>query len=174
MAQPPPSFRFKLPYTLQQWLAEKGSNPNVNQRVQVALQFLKRKFPWYNDERLLSELVCHDYSLPVMVVPLAAGTMLCGYKTPGADPVGGTYFAPAGTPLDRVGVGWEGNVNGAAVAKVYHRYQVKTAIPEVLQTTCSPARDMWSDGNRAWGQLQGGGARQFVIPDAKKHLVKVN
>jgi hypothetical protein len=164
------SFVYKLPYTLQQWLAEKQSNPNVLARVRVAEAFLRRKFPWYDDPRLLSELVCHDYSLPVEVAPIAQGTQLCGYKNPGADPVGGSYFAPAGTPLHRVGVGWEGLVNGASVPKVYHRYVVEQFIPEALKTRCAPARDMWSDNSRAWGQLQGGGATQYVIPDAKKHL----
>jgi hypothetical protein len=84
--------------------------------------------------------------------------------------VGGSCFAPAGTPLDRVGVGWEDLVNGATVSKTFHRYAVQTTIPEVLKTICAPARDMWSDPSRAWGQLQGGGATQYVIPEAKKYL----
>jgi hypothetical protein len=165
-----PNFRYKRPETLPQWLTEKQSNPNVYRRVQTALQFLKQQFPHYTDDRLLSELVCHDYSLPVEVVGLPARTELCGYKTPGSDPLAGTYFAPAGTPLNRAGVGWEGQVNGAAVPKQFFRYVVKTAIPAVLRTRCAPARDMWSDGGRSWGQLQGGGATQYVIPDARKYL----
>lgn len=161
---------YRVPYTLQQWLKMKQSNPHVYQRVQVALGFLKRKFPHYADDRLLSELVCHDYSLPVSVVALPVGTKLTGYKTAGANPLAGTYFAPDGTPLERAGVGWEGLVQGAALPKVHHRYEVRTLIPEVLRTTCAPARDMWSDTTRPFGQLQGGGATQFVIPDAAHHL----
>jgi len=164
------NFRYKRPETLSQWLTEKRSNPNVFGRVQVALHFLRQHFPFYNDERLLSELVCHDYSLPVDVVPLLPKTQLCGYKTPGSDPLGGTYFAPAGTPLHRVGVGWEGQINGAAVLKQFLRYSVKTRIPAVLRTRCAPARDMWSDPSRPWGQLQGGGAVQYVIPNARQYL----
>jgi hypothetical protein len=161
---------YKVPYTLPDWLKMMQSNPNVFARVQVALGFLKRKFPLYNDERLLSELVCHDYSMPVSVVSLAAGTRLTGYKTQGANPLSGTYFAPDGTPLARAGVGWEGRVNGQNLPKVHHRYRVVVQIPEVLQTTCAPARDMWSDATRQWGQLAGGGATQYVIPNAASHL----
>jgi hypothetical protein len=165
-----PNFRYKRPETLSQWLTEKQSNANVYRRVQVALQFLKQKFPHYDEERLLSELVCHDYSLPVDVVTLPAKAELCGYKTPGSDPLGGTYYAPAGTPLYRVGVGWDGQINGVAVPKQFLRYVVKTTIPAVLRTRCAPARDMWSDSSRAWGQLQGGGATQYVIPHARQYL----
>jgi hypothetical protein len=165
-----PNFRFKSPQTLAQWLAEKQSNPNVYRRVEVALHFFKQKFPHQNDERLLSGLVCHDYSQPVDVITLPAKTALCGFKTPGSDPLSGTYYAPAGTPLHRAGVGWEGHVQGTLVSKQLVRYVVKLAIPAVLRTRCAPARDMWSDPSRPWGQLQGGGATQYVIPNARQHL----
>ena len=166
----PQTGAYRVPYKLPDWLKMKQSNPHVYQRVLVALHFLKRKFPFYADDRLLSELVCHDYSLPVTLVAIPVGARLTGYKTQGADPLSGTYFAPDGTPHDRSGVGWEGRVNDVPLPKVHHRYVVQVLIPEVLKTTCSPARDMWSDTKRPWGQLAGGGATQFVIPDARSHL----
>jgi Bacterial toxin 46 len=163
----------KIPYTLADWLKEKSSNPHVYARVMIAKSWLEQKFS-PRPEDLLSELVCYDFSLPVAVIALEVGTTLVGYKPPAADPLSGRYFAPAGTPLFRSGIGWEALDNGGVpVAKVFHRYRVQTRIPEVLQSTCAPARDTWSRPDLPRGQLSGGGATQYVIPNARAHLVKV-
>lgn len=166
----PSEFHFELPYSLQQWLQQKQSNPNVFFRVRVAESFFREWFPRKTDKSLLSELVCHDYSYVTFVGQLDAGTKLCGYKNLGDDPLSGSYFAPIGTPLDRLGLGWHGRVRGAVVPKVYHRYVVHKTIPAVLASTCAPARDMWSNKALAWGQLGNGGATQYVIPHAREYL----
>jgi len=165
--------RFRLGYTLPQWLAMQRSNPNVYGRVTTALNFLQAEFPRYDQERLLSELVCHDYSQNVSVISLPAGVELVGYKSSGAAAVAGSYFAPVGTPLHRVGVGYEGLDGGVAKPKQFHRYRVKVAIPAVLKTICAPARDMWSDSTRPFGQLAGGGAVQYVIPNVATYLESI-
>jgi hypothetical protein len=165
--------RFQLGYTLPQWLAMKRSNPNVYGRVTTALNFFEAQFPRYNQERLLSELVCHDYSQNVSVISLPAGIELIGYKSSGAAAVAGSYFAPVGTPLHRVGVGYEGLDNGVPKPKQFHRYRVKAMIPAVLKTICAPARDMWSDSTLPFGQLAGGGAVQYVIPNVATYLESI-
>ena len=166
--------RFQLGYSLPQWLAMKRSNPNVYGRVTTALNFLQTQFPRYNDERLLSELVCHDYSHNVSVISLPAGIEVVGYKSSGAPAVAGSYFAPVGTPLHRVGVGWEGLDGGVPKPKQFHRYRVKAAIPAVLKTICAPARDQWSDSSLPFGPLAGGGAVQYVIPNVASHLEAIS
>jgi len=167
------SNRFQLGYTLPQWLAMNRSNPHVYDRVTTALRFLQAEFPRYDDERLLSELVCHDYSQSVSVISLPVGSELVGYKSSGAAAVAGSYFAPVGTPLHRVGVGYEGLHDGVPKPKVFHRYRVKAMIPAVLKTICAPARDMWSDPTLPFGQLAGGGAVQYVIPNVASYLESI-
>ena len=162
--------RFQLGYTLPQWLAMNRSNPNVYGRVVTALHFLQAQFPRYTQDRLLSELVCHDYSQNVSVVSLPAGTQLIGYKSRGAAAVAGSYFAPVGTPLHRVGIGYEGLNGGVPMPKQFHRYRVKATIPQVLKTICAPARDMWSNSNLPFGQLAGGGGVQYVVPNVATYL----
>jgi hypothetical protein len=164
---------FRPSYTLPSWLAMNRSNPNVYGRVTIALRFLQSHFPHYNDERLLSELVCHDYSQNVRVISLPAGIELVGYKSAGAAAVAGSYFAPVGTPLHRVGVGYEGLDGGVSKPKQFHRYRVKAMIPAVLESICAPARDMWSDSTLPFGQLAGGGAVQYVIPNVASHLESI-
>ena len=164
---------FRLGYNLPQYLAMHRSNPNVYGRVTTALRFLQMQFPRYDDGRLLSELVCHDYSHNVSVISLPAGIELVGYKSAGAAAVAGSYFAPVGTPLHRVGVGYEGLDGGVPKPKQFHRYRVKAMIPAVLQTICAPARDMWSDSTLPFGQLAGGGAVQYVIPNVASHLESI-
>lgn len=160
---------FRLPYTLQQWLDMRRSNANVFGRVRIALAFFQRNFR-YTPDRLLSELVCHDFSLPVFVGPIKAGTELVGYKNAGANPREGSYFAPVGTPPDRLGIGWLGRGSGGAGPKVFHRYRVVTDVPEALFSTANPARDVWSDPTLPRGQLAAGAGSQRVIPNAAAFL----
>lgn len=162
-------------YTLQQYLDMQRSNPAVYQKVTFALAFFRQHFPWKLPEDLVSELVCHDYSQAVTIASLSVGTSLIGYKSPDSNPVGGSYFAPVGTPIPRLGLGFQSRLStGAVVPKKLFRYRVKATIPAALQSICAPARDTWSIGkdgsNPGLAQYGGGGATQYVIPKAGTFL----
>lgn len=153
------------------WKAQFAHKPlPVQQRLAVAEGFLRKHFPHISDDHLVSELRCADYSKPVSVVSIPAGTQLIGYKDPRVSPLRGTYFSRPGNSADRLGISPIGNLRSdpTLMEKVINRYEVRVTIAEALESTASPAADTWSvKGRRV---IANGGAVQYVIPQPQRYL----
>ena len=174
MASSSPMGAYKIPYSLADWLKQMQRNPHVYARVMTAKSWLDRQFS-PTPENLLSELVCYDFSHAVSVVPLEVGTTLVGYKPPACQPIVGTLLRArrhAAVPL-----GHRAGKRSTRAVCPWPRSSTATASrcasPKSLKSTCAPARDTWSRPDLPRGQLMGGGATQYVIPNAAAHLVKV-
>lgn len=145
--------------------------PAVMARVQTAIAFFQRNFPHYNEERLVSELVCHDFSRPVEVVRVPPMTRLIGYKDhEAAKKVGGSYFTRNGFGPQLLGISldYQQAHHPDPQKKALVNYVTTQGIPEVLKSRCAPASDTWSIlGKRV---LAAGGGEQLVIPRAADRL----
>jgi hypothetical protein len=80
----------------------------------------------------------------------------------------GRFYTKAGTSMDRLGIGQQN--------RVFCRFRVKSPV-EALESMTSPAKDTWTVKagyketaikQTRWynGQLVGGGATQYLIPEA--------
>jgi hypothetical protein len=80
----------------------------------------------------------------------------------------GRFYTKAGTPMDRLGIGQQN--------RVFCRFRVKAPL-EALESMTAPAKDTWTVRagfaetpikKTKWynGQLVGGGATQYLIPEA--------
>lgn len=164
--------------TLQQWLDQwTRKSPEVQRRVQTALDFLQHHYGKANENKILSEIRCIDFSHAVSTPSLAKGTQLVGSKDPRVSPYRATYFTFSGHPAQRLGVASEGNIshrrkvlNPKVLPKTLFRYEVLVGIPrgEVLQSTCAPAADTWSIHARK--VLVAGGGIQLLIPKMNRYL----
>jgi hypothetical protein len=159
--------------TLQQWLDQwDRKGPEVRQRVHVALDFLRRHYGAGRDDRVLSEIRCIDFSRPVELPSLPAGTALVGSKDPRVSPYRAVYFTKSGHPVQRLGVSSAGSLRTSpkVMDKTLYRYEVIVTIPvgEVLQSVCAPAADTWSlPGQKV---LADGGGLQYLIPNMNRYL----
>jgi hypothetical protein len=164
--------------TLQQWLAQwTHKSPAVQARVQVALDFLRRHYgPTRTgpalDEKILGEIRCIDFSHPVELPMLPAGTALVGTKDPRVSPYRAVYFTKSGHPADRLGISTVGalKTNPKVEEKALYRYEVLVTVPrgEALQSVCAPAADTWSVQGRK--VLAAGGGLQYLIPNMNRFL----
>jgi putative RNase toxin 46 of polymorphic toxin system len=159
--------------TLQQWLDQwQHKSPAVQDRVRIALDFLQKHYPAATADRVLSEIRCIDFSHPVALPTIPAGTPLVGSKDPRVSPYRAVYFTRSGHPAERLGISTAGalRTNPKVLDKVLYRYQVVVTIPsgEALQSTCAPAADTWSiQGKRI---LAAGGGLQYLIPNMNRYL----
>lgn len=159
--------------TLQQWLDQWQHKPRaVQDRVRVALDFLRKHYGAARDDKVLGEIRCIDFSHPVELPAIEARTVLLGSKDPRVSPYRAVYFTRSGHPVDRLGVSPSGalRTNPTVLDKVLHRYEVMIAIPsgEVLQSICAPAADTWSIAGRKI--LAAGGGLQYLIPRMNHYL----
>jgi hypothetical protein len=158
--------------TLEQWLDQwKHKSPQVQERVRVALDFLRKHYGT-RDDRILSEIKCIDFSRPVELPAIPAKTMLVGSKDPRVSPYRAVYFTRSGHPADRLGISTSGalRTNPKVLDKALYRYEVLVPIPsgEALQSTCAPAADTWSiPGQKV---LAAGGGLQVLIPNMNRYL----
>lgn len=163
---------------LNQWIDQQTrKSVSVQKRVDVALQFLRHHYGVMNEQKILSEIRCIDFSRPVETPTMPPGTVLVGSKDPRVSPYRGAYFTKPGHPADRLGIASEGNLShrGKVIDpktrdKVLYRYEVLVMIPkgEVLQSICAPAKDHWSIAGRQ--VLVAGGGVQFLIPRMNRYL----
>ncbi len=164
--------------TLEQWLDQwKSKSKDVQDRVGMALEFLKQHYGATRTDKILSEIQCIDYSHPVSLPTLTAGTELVGSKDPRVSPYRAVYFTKSGHPVQRLGVASSGNISHkgnllhpTVKDKVLYRYEVIVPIPqgEVLQSICAPAKDHWSILGRTI--LSAGGGLQYLIPSMNRYL----
>ena len=168
--------------TLEQWLDQwTRKSVDVQERVQVALQFLQRHYGKTRSEKILGEIRCIDFSHPVSTPTLARGITLVGSKDPRVSPYRSTYFTRSGYPVSRLGVSSSGNLftrkdapkryeNLRILDKVLNCYEIVVAIPEgeVLQSVCAPAADTWSIKDAK--VLAAGGGLQYLIPRMNLYL----
>ncbi len=159
--------------TLQQWLDQwTRKSPDVQQRVRRALEFLQRHYGAPREDKVLSEIRCIDFSHPVDLPTIPAGTILVGSKDPRVSPFRAVYFTRVGHPVDRLGVSSSGalRTDPAIMPKALYRYQVLVSVPtgEALQSVCAPAADTWSlPGQKV---LAAGGGIQYLIPNMNRFL----
>ena len=159
--------------TLQQWLDPwKHKSPQVQARVQVALDFLKKHYGAAREDKILSEIKCIDFSHPVELPAIAAATVLVGSKDPRVSPYRAVYFTKSGHPAERLGISTSGalRTNPKVLDKVQYRYEVLVPIPsgEALQSICAPAADTWSIAGKKI--LAAGGGLQILIPNMNRYL----
>ena len=159
--------------TLQPWLDQwKHKSPQVQARVQTALDFLQKHYGTARPDKILSEIKCIDFSKAVELATIPARTMLVGSKDPRVSPYRAVYFTKSGHPMDRLGISTAGAIrtNPKVLDKVLYRYEVIVSIPsgEALESTCAPAADTWSIvGQKV---LSDGGGLQFLIPNMNRYL----
>jgi hypothetical protein len=159
--------------TLDQWVDQwKHKSPAVQARVTTALDFLRKHYGATRQQKILDEIRCIDFSHPVNLPFIAAGTQLVGSKDPRVSPYRAVYFTKSGHPMDRLGISTAGalRTNPTVADKVLFRYEVLVAIPpgEVLESTCAPAADTWSVPGRK--VLAAGGGLQYLIPNMNRYL----
>ncbi len=91
--------------TLQQWLDQwKHKSPQVQDRVRLALDFLQKHYAGARPGKVLDEIRCIDFSHPVVLSSIPAGTRLVGSKDPRVSPYKAVYFTRSGHPMDRLGI----------------------------------------------------------------------
>jgi hypothetical protein len=159
--------------TLQQWLDQwLQKPPAVQDRVRVALDFLRKHYGAARSDKILSEIRCIDFSRPIELPTIAPKTILLGSKDPRVSPYRAVYFTKSGHQADRLGIAPRGALwtNPRVLDKVVYRYEVLVTIPsgEVLQSTCAPAADTWSIP--AQRILAAGGGLQYLIPNMNRYL----
>lgn len=165
--------------------------PQGRRSATVALEFMTREFPAWDDAKLLSNLKGIDFSKPVVVrdfTPSAraqliayrdvavearwnAGTKDFTFVPHAQKPLSGNYYTVPGESVSRLGV--------AAGDRQHTRYRVVRAF-KALESTAAPMADTWTAGRTpTFGsakpgelgrELVSGGAKQFLIPDAKFKL----
>ncbi len=114
------------PLTLQQWLDQWKHKPQpVQDRVRVALDFLQKHYGTSRPDRILSEIKCIDFSHPVELPAISAGTALVGSKDPRVSPYRAVYFTKSGHPADRLGISTAGAIrtNPKVLDKVVYQYR---------------------------------------------------
>ena len=167
---------------LSDWLAaQRRKSADVNGKVDVALAFMRLHYGT-DDDKVLSEVRCIDFSRAVQHVRMMKGEIFVAYKDPRVSPYKGSYFTRNGNSADRAGIStltrpsykdrdtgktWSADT---ALERVIRRYEVMIAVPptEVLLSYCAPAADTWSiEGKRV---LAAGGGIQFLIPNANRFL----
>jgi Bacterial toxin 46 len=164
--------------TLQQWLDQwKHKSPQVQARVQTALDFLQKHYGKEPDKtrrenKILGEIKCIDFSKSVSLPTMTAATRLVGVKDPRKPPDSAVYFTKSGHPASRLGIATEGALptDPRVLDKALYRYEVVTPIPagEILESTCAPAADTWSIvGQKV---LADGGGLQYLIPNMNRYL----
>lgn len=102
--------------------------------------------------RISSHLNGINFSRPVTVSSLPAGSRVVQYQVPGA-PVG-NYFAPVGTPGSQLGM-----YTGGRIPQVYET----TSKVKLLQSTADKVIDDWSVP--FWKVHTNGGGTQFFTPN---------
>lgn len=86
----------------------------------------------WSEERIANHLQGIDFSQPVEVTTIPAGTQVVQYQIPGA-PVG-NYFAPVGTPANSLGIYTSGRVGSIFTA---------TEDTTVLRSTAASVNNTW-------------------------------
>jgi hypothetical protein len=94
-----------------------------------------------------------DFSKPVSVTNLPAGTRVTQYQLPNAQV--GNYFGPIGTPGSQLGF-----YTGGRVGQTF----VTGSSVRVLQSTAGKITDTWTLKNIGWGVQTEGGGTQFFAP----------
>jgi RHS repeat-associated protein len=122
------------------------------ERQTVARDFYRASTGW-DDTRIASHLRGIDFSQPVGVVNIQAGTSLTQYNLPGRV---GNYFAPAGTPANSLGIYTSGLVESS------HTFGASTP---ALRSTAASVIDDWSMSGAGWRIETGGGGTQFFAPN---------
>jgi len=159
--------------TLQQWLDQwRYKSRDVQDRVQIALEFMQKHYGATSANTILSQMQCIDFSRSVQLPRIPVNTRLVGFKDPRVPPDRSAYFTKSGYPVYRLGTSPNGAVDEdpEVLPKTLYRYVVLVAIPvgEVLQSTCAPAADERSIKGRKI-QAAGGGL-QYLIPNMKRYL----
>ena len=158
---------------LQQWLDQwRHKSRDVQDRVQVALEFMQKHYGATSFDKILREIRCIDFSRSVQLPTIPVNTRLVGFKDPRVSPYRSVYFTKSGHPVHRLGVSTSGalHTNPKVLPKTLYRYVVLVAIPvgEVLQSTCAPAADTWSIERRKI--MAAGGGLQYFIPNMNRYL----
>lgn len=156
--------------------------PEIRQRMVTALAFFDESFPKMSEQDLLSRLRAIDFSQPVDVIELPAGTRLAAFKNTEfvlhpTDPtklLSGAYYTKPGTPPDRLGIA----TNDLTMV----RYETTRAV-KVLRSRAGPTMDRWSVGRTPTfgsvstaggrsdsGEMVAGGGVQYVLPSASDAL----
>lgn len=167
---------------LSDWLAQQHrKSKQVNDKVEVALAFMRLHYG-SNDDKILSEIRCIDFSKKVEGVFISRGTILVGYKDPRVSPYRSSYFTRSGHTADRAGISTvsrpaykdrETSKQYSAqttLEKVIRRYEIMVPLTpkDALMSYCSPAADTWSiEGKKV---LAAGGGLQYLIPEANRFL----
>lgn len=166
-------------------------SPQGRRGVTIALEFMAREFPAWDDAKLLSHLKGIDFSKPVVVRDFTPNprVQLIAYRDVAIEarwnsgakdfsfvprvqpPLSGNYFTVPGESVNRLGV--------AAGDRLHTRYRVVKSF-KALESTAAPIADSWTAGRTpTFGsskpgelgrEIVSGGAKQFLIPDAKLKL----
>lgn len=183
--------------TREEWLYKLGfrrSAPLVRRGAGTALEFFERHQKALRVTDIEGWMKAMDLHSPVTLAGFDTGAELVGYMQvrpniaaqikanpadlerilaslkPGDFKIG-SFYTKAGTPMERLGI--------AQQDRVYCRFRVKTPT-EALESMTSPARDIWTKevfretatGAVNRGQIVGGGATQYLIPEARELFAK--
>lgn len=157
-----------------QSVGTKSHVPVVRARILEALRFLETSFAKMSDEAIVSRLKAIDFSKPVEVVELPAGTQLIAYRPAGS---GGSFFSVPGTPMDRLGISTAG--------RDFLRYQTTRPV-KVLRSRAAAANDTWTPGRSPTfrqvrtagglfdtGERVGGGGLQYILPEGSDAVTAI-
>jgi RHS repeat-associated protein len=122
------------------------------ERQTVARDFYRATTGW-GDTRIASHMRGIDFSQPVNIVNIPAGTSLTQFNLPGRV---GNYYAPVGTPANSLGIYTSGFVENT------HVFGSPT---RALQSTAASVVDDWSMRGSGWRIQTEGGGTQFFVPN---------
>lgn len=165
--------------------------PQGRRGVTVALEFMAREFPDWDDAKLLSHLKCIDFSRPVTLREFTPGprAQLIAYRDVAIEArwngvtkdfehipraqgaYDGNYFTVPGESVSRLGV--------AGGDRRHVRFRVTTNF-KALESTAAPAADSWTAGRtptfkhskpgELGRELVSGGAKQFLISNPRSKV----
>jgi hypothetical protein len=140
----------------------------IAERTRIATEFYTSQ--GFDAASIPDHLKGIDFSQPVEVVPLPAGTRVIQYQVPGGRQ--GSYYAPVGTPPGNLGIAAQGTdrATGAIVDKVANVY-VLTEEVSVLRSSANAVNDTWSIRGQVISTA-GGGTQYFTTGKAAFEAVR--